>query len=176
MSPCLAVLQETFLRTFSKIQLCYSSFFAGGASVHWHMLQPDSYKYFARAISLSGVLNPDWSQIVQDKQRKKVAAGLKNLRCSVSNPTPEQVNEFLLTLSTDQIHCLLPEGPISRGRFLPVDTFNCEEPSKKFMARNKPLIFGITAEEGKMFPDFLFPRDDKSQPTKYYYHLCVEKF
>ncbi len=131
------------------------------------MLQEESCKYFARAISLSGVLNPFWCHTPRDKQSSKVTATLKKLGCPIENPSPDQVKEFLQSLTTEQIHSVHPTEPTDENQFVPVNAFDCEQPSKQFIAHNKPLILGITAEEGKFFPDFLFPRKDKSQPTKY---------
>ncbi len=166
MSPYLAVLRVTFMRTFFKIRFCKFSFFAGGASVHWHMLQPNSYKYFARAISLSGVLNQEWAGIPSNQQVKKLAADLKKLACPHSNPTPDQVKDFLVALPTERINSLLPKTRSAGPQYKPVNTFGCEQPTKTFVAHNKPLILGICAEEGKIYPDFVFPRRDKSHPTK----------
>ena len=128
------------------------------------MLSEESNKYFARAIAISGIINDVWCQVPRSKQCRKVKKALKFLGCP-SNYSKDQTVDFLKQLPVDKIQEVV-ENKMTWlfDQFLPVDTLEVAEPSKKFISK-KPLILGITAEEGKLYPDFVFKRQNSDKLT-----------
>lgn len=148
---------------------------AGGASVQYHLMSPESSKYFARAIAVSGTFNKIWCRTSRAKQRRKIAKFLKKVGCP-DNLSPQQIGDYLRSLP---VEALSGEGEQNvkklNDEFIPVDTFEEEGSSENgggtgsraasLLFARKPLILGMTSEEGKLFPDVVFPRDCNKKPT-----------
>ena len=124
----------------------------------------ESCKYFSRAIAISGTFNKAWCRTPRIKQREKVNKLLKKFHCPSNLTSPEQIRDFLTSLPSSVFEGLGEASVKSlNDEFIPVDVFeDCEGGMKVY---KKPLILGITAEEGNLFPDFVFPRSCNDKPT-----------
>lgn len=60
---------------------------AGGASVGFHLLSPDSRPYFTRAILQSGVPNCPWASVSPAEARRRATQLAKLVGCSGGNDT-----------------------------------------------------------------------------------------
>ncbi|XP_075262524.1 carboxylic ester hydrolase-like [Convolutriloba macropyga] len=138
---------------------------AGGASIHYHVLSSESSKYFKRGIASSGVLTDAWSLCSRSKQRQKVEKLLMKLRCP-KNATPAEAKILLKSLTIEELYKFAPTSfSMNQLQFGPVDEYENDYLARYFIS-HKPLILGICAEEGNLFPDIMFPRRDTSVNTK----------
>lgn len=137
---------------------------AGGALVGFHLLSPGSQPFFARAVMQSGTVNAAWAWKSPEEAKQEALALAQTLGCAQDNDADvvvclqgKDVADFtqyeLSALNTTQL-LHLPFTPTTDGEFV------LEDPQKLLETRhipNKPVLTGITSDEGYMVVPNTFP-------------------
>lgn len=76
---------DLFVRLKKKVTIFGES--AGGASVGFHLLSPDSRPVFTRAILQSGVPNTPWATVSPAEARRRATQLAKLVGCNWGNDT-----------------------------------------------------------------------------------------
>ncbi|XP_034413206.1 acetylcholinesterase isoform X2 [Cyclopterus lumpus] len=131
---------------------------AGGASVGFHLLSPDSRPTFTRAILQSGVPNCPWASVSPTEARRRATLLGKLVGCNGGNDT-EMVD--CLRVKTpqeliDQEWQVLPLSALFRFSFVPVvdgevlpDTPEAMLNSGNF--KDTQILLGVNQDEGSYF-------------------------
>lgn len=131
---------------------------AGGASVGFHLLSPDSRPTFTRAILQSGVPNSPWASVTPAEARRRATELGKLVGCNGGNDTElvdclrgKTPKELI-----DQEFQVLPWSSIFRFSFVPVvdgevlpDTPEAMLNSGNF--KNTQILLGVNQDEGTYF-------------------------
>ncbi|XP_029943804.1 acetylcholinesterase [Salarias fasciatus] len=131
---------------------------AGGASVGYHLLSPDSRPTFTRAILQSGVPNSPWASVSPAEARRRATALGKLVGCNGGNDT-----ELVTCLRgktpqelIDQEWTVLPWSALFRFSFVPVvdgevlpDTPEAMLSSGNF--KDTQVLLGVNQDEGSYF-------------------------
>ncbi|XP_049597515.1 acetylcholinesterase [Syngnathus scovelli] len=131
---------------------------AGGASVGFHLLSPDSRPLFTRAILQSGVPNTPWATVSPAEARRRATQLAKLVGCSWGNDT--ELVDCLRTKTPqeliDQEFQVLPWMSIFRFSFVPVvdGDFVPDAPEAMLNAGNfkdTQVLLGVNQDEGTYF-------------------------
>uniref|UniRef100_A0A3Q2DDC3 Carboxylic ester hydrolase n=1 Tax=Cyprinodon variegatus TaxID=28743 RepID=A0A3Q2DDC3_CYPVA len=131
---------------------------AGGASVGFHLLSPDSRPFFTRAILQSGVPNCPWASVSPAEARRRATVLAKLVGCNggndtelvdcLRNKTPQEL--------IDQEWLVLPWSALFRFSFVPVvdgevlpDTPEAMLNSGNF--KDTQILLGVNQDEGSYF-------------------------
>ncbi|XP_061566052.1 acetylcholinesterase [Cololabis saira] len=131
---------------------------AGGASVGFHLLSPDSRPTFTRAILQSGVPNGPWASVSTAEARRRATQLGKLVSCNGGNDT-----ELVACLRNipaqeliDQEWQVLPWSALFRFSFVPVvdgevvpDTPEAMLNSGNF--KDTQILLGVNQDEGSFF-------------------------
>ncbi|XP_061768338.1 acetylcholinesterase [Nerophis ophidion] len=131
---------------------------AGGASVGFHLLSPDSRPLFTRAILQSGVPNTPWATVSPAEARRRGTLLAKLVGCTGGNDT--ELVDCLRTKTAqeliDQEFQVLPWSSIFRFSFVPVvdgdivpDTPEAMLNSGNF--KDTQVLLGVNQDEGTYF-------------------------
>ncbi|XP_054609115.1 acetylcholinesterase [Dunckerocampus dactyliophorus] len=131
---------------------------AGGASVGFHLLSPDSRPLFTRAILQSGVPNTPWATVSPAEARRRATLLAKLVGCNGGNDT--ELVDCLRTKTPqeliDQEFQVLPWPSIFRFSFVPVvdgdvvpDTPEAMLNSGNF--KDTQVLLGVNQDEGTYF-------------------------
>eukprot|EP00064_Thunnus_orientalis_P007197 superscaffoldBa00000786_g7217 len=131
---------------------------AGGASVGFHLLSPDSRPTFTRAILQSGVPNSPWASVSPAEARRRATLLGKLVGCNGGNDT--ELVDCLRSKSPqeliDQEWQVLPWSALFRFSFVPVvdgevlpDTPDAMLNSGNF--KDTQLLLGVNQDEGSYF-------------------------
>ncbi|XP_061815369.1 acetylcholinesterase isoform X1 [Nerophis lumbriciformis] len=131
---------------------------AGGASVGFHLLSPDSRPLFTRAILQSGVPNTPWATVSPAEARRRGTLLAKLVGCNGGNDT--ELVDCLRTKTAqeliDQEFQVLPWSSIFRFSFVPVvdgdivpDTPEAMLNSGNF--KDTQVLLGVNQDEGTYF-------------------------
>ncbi|XP_050776354.1 acetylcholinesterase-like [Gopherus flavomarginatus] len=137
---------------------------AGGASVAFHLLSPGSRHLFARAALQSGVANAPWASLSAKEARERARALGRLMGCGkgsdgavvdcLKRKDSEDFVRHDFTITRNKRLVDYPFLPTVDGDFLP------DEPRRLLEAghiHTKPILTGITANEGSMFLMFGAP-------------------
>ncbi|XP_065271476.1 acetylcholinesterase-like isoform X2 [Emys orbicularis] len=137
---------------------------AGGASVAFHLLSPGSRHLFARAALQSGVANAPWASLSPKEARERARALGRLMGCGkgsdgavvdcLKRKDSEEFVRHDFTITRNKRLVDFPFLPTVDGDFLP------DEPRRLLEAghiHTKPILTGITANEGSMFLMFGAP-------------------
>ncbi|KAM6894519.1 acetylcholinesterase isoform 1-T2 [Lycodopsis pacificus] len=131
---------------------------AGGASVGFHLLSPDSWPFFTRAILQSGVPNCPWASVGPAEGRRRATLLGELLGCNRGNDTEmvdclrgKHPQELI-----DQEWQVLPWSALFRFPFVPVvdgevvpDTPEAMLNSGNF--KDTQILLGVNQDEGSYF-------------------------
>nr|XP_019955814.1 PREDICTED: acetylcholinesterase [Paralichthys olivaceus] len=131
---------------------------AGGASVGFHLLSPDSRSTFTRAILQSGVPNCPWASVTPAEARRRATLLAKLVGCNGGNDTElvdcmrgKSPQELI-----DQEWQVLPWSALFRFSFVPVvdgevlpDTPEAMLSSGNF--KDTQILLGVNQDEGSYF-------------------------
>ncbi|XP_060922286.1 acetylcholinesterase [Limanda limanda] len=131
---------------------------AGGASVGFHLLSPDSRSTFTRAILQSGVPNAPWASVTPAEARRRATLLAKLVGCNGGNDT-ELVDCLRGKTAQDLIDQewqVLPWSALFRFPFVPVvdgevlpDTPEAMLSSGNF--KDTQILLGVNQDEGSYF-------------------------
>ncbi|XP_007567879.1 acetylcholinesterase [Poecilia formosa] len=131
---------------------------AGGASVGFHLLSPDSRPFFTRAILQSGVPNCPWASVSPAEARRRATLLAKLVNCNggndtelvdcLRNKTPQEL--------IDQEWLVLPWSALFRFSFVPVvdGDFLPDTPEAMINSGNfkdTQILLGVNQDEGSYF-------------------------
>ena len=136
-------------------------------------MNKDSVDLFDRAILSSGVINKVWSCVTPEQQKKRVALTLKQLKCP-ENQTKEEVLQYLMSMEVSEYRRILrdPVDAIENDP-RPVNTF-MQNPKNLIPLKRKPILIGLTAEEGNVFPlVILADKFEEVTLTKLVFHKLI---
>lgn len=131
---------------------------AGGASVGFHLLSPDSRPTFTRAILQSGVPNGPWATTGPAEARRRATHLAKTLGCKFSNDT-EMIdclrNKTPQELIDEEFQ-VLPWNGLFRFAFVPMvdGTVVPDTPEAMLAAGNfkdTQILLGVNQDEGSYF-------------------------
>lgn len=131
---------------------------AGGASVGFHLLSPDSRSTFTRAILQSGVPNCPWASVTPAEARRRATLLGKLVGCNGGNDT--ELVDCLRSKTPqeliDQEWQVLPWSALFRFSFVPVvdgevlpDTPEAMLNSGNF--KDTQILLGVNQDEGSYF-------------------------
>ncbi|XP_074873339.1 acetylcholinesterase-like [Carettochelys insculpta] len=137
---------------------------AGGASVAFHLLSPGSWSLFTRAGLQSGVANAPWAWLSPQEAQERARALGRQMGCAQGSASAvvhclwgKDSEEFVrhgFAITRNKGLVDFPFLPTVDGDFLP------EAPQQLLEAghlHRKPVLAGITANEGSMFLMFGAP-------------------
>nr|XP_056722796.1 cholinesterase-like [Euleptes europaea] len=137
---------------------------AGAASVGFHLLSPGSQPLFAQAVLQSGSVNAVWSWSSPEEAKQKALVLGQTLGCTQDNDAAVVTclqgkdvagfSQYELSELNTTIFLNLPFVPTTDGEFLPEDPQKLLEPGR---IPNKPILIGITSDEGSTFVPYTFP-------------------
>ena len=87
---------------------------------------------------------------------------LRQLGCP-KNLTNEQILEYLQSLDEKVFIHVFDMLNILNRAILPVDTFITDRSKSVVPLGKKPLLIGVTAEEGNIYPETMFPRGNGAE-------------
>ncbi|XP_076011579.1 acetylcholinesterase [Genypterus blacodes] len=131
---------------------------AGGASVGFHLLSPDSRSTFTRAILQSGVPNSPWASVSPSEARRRATLLGKRLGCNGGNDT--ELVDCLRGKSPqdliDQEWQVLPWSALFRFSFVPVVDGEVVPDSPEAMLnsgnfKDTQILLGVNQDEGTYF-------------------------
>ncbi|XP_062978237.1 cholinesterase-like isoform X3 [Elgaria multicarinata webbii] len=143
---------------------------AGAASVGFHLLSPSSQPLFAQAVPQSGAPNAIWAWKSPEEAKQNALNFSQLLGCAEGNDTAvvsclqekdamELVQHEVSLLQNTKFLLVIPFVPTTDGDFL------LDEPQKLLEAgkiQHKPILMGVTSDEGSTFVPFLFPDTNHS--------------
>ncbi|XP_026017127.1 acetylcholinesterase [Astatotilapia calliptera] len=131
---------------------------AGGASVGFHLLSPDSRPTFTRAILQSGVPNCPWASVSPAEARRRATQLAKFVGCNGGNDT--EIIDCLRSKSPQQLidheWQVLPWSALFRFSFVPVvdGEFLPDTPEAMLNSGNfkdTQILLGVNQNEGSYF-------------------------
>ena len=131
----------------------------GGGSCHYHLLNKNRIDFFERAVICSGVINNNdtWAYETREGQQKRVNLALEKLNCP-PDLTLEETLTYLMSLDASKFSEAMDVGTFTeliRNFPCPVSTFCENEGDPLVPLVQKPLLVGVTAEEGNLFPEVI---------------------
>nr|XP_060615318.1 cholinesterase-like [Anolis sagrei ordinatus]XP_060615319.1 cholinesterase-like [Anolis sagrei ordinatus] len=147
---------------------------AGGASVGYHLLSPKSEPLFSQAVLQSGVPNAIWAWIHPEKAKNKSLELSQLLGCGEGNE-----NEIVSCLQKKdamefpqhEVSLLHKSDFILDFIFVPTTDgdFLTDHPQRLLDSQHvqiKPILTGVTSDEGVFLVDFLSLASNHSQITR----------
>lgn len=137
---------------------------AGSASVHLHILSPESHSLFTRAIMQSGSANAPWAVLrdVEAKHRASVLA--QRLQCAFGNDTelvsclrakrPEEIVDKSVGIVTGLLLSICVFTPVVDGDFL---TDLPDELIRMNKSKKVQILAGVNKDEGSYFLPYEAP-------------------
>ena len=157
-------LAQKFSKVLHNFIADKTTLISGGASVQYHCLRPESSRYFQNAIISSGVLTTRWSLKTKTAHDRNVRKVLEFF--GYSGPLEgNRVLSFLQSLAVEKFEEWLYSNRDWSLQFHPVESRELNMSKMGSAFSRKPILIGVTAEEGNIIPDMFFPREDTSRQT-----------